>query len=96
MNMDKQPMVKAALAIRDFREDVAAVLGMSPDAIPADADLFGIGLGDRELGRLVDQWRDNALLVDPDVLAASPTLGAWGAYLRTVSPQPGLYLWGLR
>jgi mycobactin phenyloxazoline synthetase len=96
MDTDKQPnLVTATQAILDLRTDVAATLGMPPDAVPADADLTGIGLGDQELARLVDKWRENALLVDPAVLAASPTLKAWGAYLRTVTPQPGLYLWGL-
>ncbi|MEU6878007.1 phosphopantetheine-binding protein [Streptomyces sp. NPDC046712] len=69
------------LSADELRQEVAAVLGAQPDAVPGDAHLFHLGLGSLEMMRLVTRWRRQGLPAEFAELAAAPTLDDWHRHL---------------
>ncbi|MFI8293063.1 phosphopantetheine-binding protein [Streptomyces sp. NPDC085614] len=69
------------LSADELRGEVAAVLGVQPDTVPADAHLVHLGLGSLEMMRLVTRWRRQGLPAEFAELAAAPTLDAWHRHL---------------
>ncbi|WP_168702841.1 non-ribosomal peptide synthetase [Gordonia paraffinivorans] len=61
----------------DIRSDVAAILGLAPDALDADTDLIAQGLDSLRMMRLAGGWRKRGIDIDFARLAAAPTLDAW-------------------
>jgi mycobactin phenyloxazoline synthetase len=64
-----------------IRQEVAELLGVSADAVDADADLIGQGLDSIRMMTLSGRWRRRGLDVDFATLAANPTVLAWAALL---------------
>ncbi|GAA3636419.1 phosphopantetheine-binding protein [Streptomyces chitinivorans] len=65
----------------ELRQEVAAAAGLSPEAVPGDANLVHLGLGSLEMMRLVTRWRRQGVPADFAELAGSPTLEAWHRHL---------------
>ncbi|MFH0241923.1 phosphopantetheine-binding protein [Streptomyces sp. HK10] len=69
------------LSAEELRQEVAAAIGLSPEAVPDDAHLVHLGLGSLEMMRLVTRWRRQGITADFAELAGSPTLDAWHRHL---------------
>ncbi|TDD17255.1 phosphopantetheine-binding protein [Nonomuraea diastatica] len=65
-----------------LRENVAAIIGATPEEIPGDANLVYLGVGSLEMMRLVTKMRRQGITLDFSALAADPTLDAWEGHLR--------------
>jgi mycobactin phenyloxazoline synthetase len=64
---------------RTVREEVAELLGVSPDAVDPDADLIASGLDSIRMMSLSGRWRKQGIDVNFAALAETPTVAAWTA-----------------
>ncbi|MGV0627615.1 non-ribosomal peptide synthetase [Mycolicibacter minnesotensis] len=62
---------------RSVRDEVAELLGVSPDAIDPAQDLIASGLDSIRMMSLSGRWRKRGIDVDFATLAADPTVAAW-------------------
>lgn len=69
------------LSADELWRDVAAAIGVPPDAIAGDDHLVHLGLGSLEAMLLVTRWRRQGIPVDFDALTGAPTLDAWHQHL---------------
>lgn len=69
----------AATSSESVREEVAELLGMSPDAVDPDADLIASGLDSIRMMSLSGRWRKQGIDVGFAALAENPTVAAWSA-----------------
>ncbi|MEO3761126.1 amino acid adenylation domain-containing protein [Mycobacterium sp. B14F4] len=61
------------------REEVAELLGVTPDAVDPDADLIASGLDSIRMMSLSGRWRKQGIDVNFAALAENPTVAAWSA-----------------
>jgi len=61
------------------REEVAELLGVSPDAVNPDADLIASGLDSIRMMSLSGRWRKRGIDINFAALAENPTVAAWAA-----------------
>ena len=61
----------------DVRAEIAAVLGVEANSLPADGDLVMHGLDSLRMMKLAGQWRKRGYDVDFARLVADPTVEAW-------------------
>ncbi|KHO23836.1 peptide synthetase [Mycolicibacterium setense] len=59
------------------RDEVAELLGVSPDDVDPDADLIASGLDSIRMMSLSGRWRKQGINVGFAALAANPTVSAW-------------------
>jgi mycobactin phenyloxazoline synthetase len=86
----------AGTSLESVREEVAELLGVSPDAVDPDADLIASGLDSIRMMSLSGRWRKQGLDINFAALAENPTVAAWsalvtekgGAAEAEVAPQP--------
>lgn len=71
-----------AASVHTVREEVAELLGVSPDAVDPDADLIASGLDSIRMMSLSGRWRKQGIDVNFAALAENPTVAAWSALLR--------------
>lgn len=64
---------------RTVREEVAELLGVSPDEVDPDADLIASGLDSIRMMSLSGRWRKQGFDVNFATLAECPTVAAWSA-----------------
>lgn len=62
---------------QSVRDEVAELLGVSPDTIDPAQDLIASGLDSIRMMSLSGRWRKRGIDVDFATLAASPTVAAW-------------------
>ena len=60
-----------------MREDIAAILGESPDSLADDTDLLGVGLDSIGVMRLAGQWRRRGVTLGFAELIEGRTLADW-------------------
>lgn len=84
---------------RTVREEVAELLGVSPDSVDPDADLIASGLDSIRMMSLSGRWRKQGIDVNFAALAENPTVAAWSALVAehgtecraaTVAAEPGV------
>lgn len=61
------------------REEVAELLGVTPDEVDPDADLIASGLDSIRMMSLSGRWRKQGIGVNFAALAENPTVAAWTA-----------------
>ncbi len=61
------------------REEVAELLGVTPDDVDPDADLIASGLDSIRMMSLSGRWRKQGIDVNFAALAENPTVAAWSA-----------------
>lgn len=66
-----------ATSSQTVRDEVAELLGVSPDAVDPDADLIASGLDSIRMMSLSGRWRKQGINVGFAALAANPTVAAW-------------------
>ncbi|WAY17538.1 amino acid adenylation domain-containing protein [Mycolicibacterium fortuitum] len=66
-----------ATSAQTVRDEVAELLGVSPDAVDPDADLIASGLDSIRMMSLSGRWRKQGINVGFAALAANPTVTAW-------------------
>ncbi|WP_166905379.1 non-ribosomal peptide synthetase [Mycobacterium sp. DL440] len=66
-----------ATSSQTVRDEVAELLGVSPDAVDPDADLIASGLDSIRMMSLSGRWRKQGINVGFSALAANPTVAAW-------------------
>ncbi len=66
-----------ATSAQTVRDEVAELLGVSPDAVDPDADLIASGLDSIRMMSLSGRWRKQGINVGFAALAANPTVAAW-------------------
>ncbi|AEV74820.1 amino acid adenylation enzyme/thioester reductase family protein [Mycolicibacterium rhodesiae NBB3] len=64
---------------RTVRDEVAELLGVTPDAVDPDADLIASGLDSIRMMSLSGRWRKQGIDVNFAALAETPTVAAWSA-----------------
>lgn len=64
---------------RTVREEVAELLGVSPDEVDPNADLIASGLDSIRMMSLSGRWRKQGLDINFAALAENPTVAAWSA-----------------
>ncbi|KUI23473.1 non-ribosomal peptide synthetase [Mycobacterium sp. GA-1285] len=64
---------------RTVREEVAELLGVSPDEVDPNADLIACGLDSIRMMSLSGRWRKQGIDVNFAALAENPTVAAWSA-----------------
>ncbi|CAN5863275.1 phenyloxazoline synthase MbtB [soil metagenome] len=69
----------AATNADTVRDEVAELLGISPDALDPQADLIASGLDSIRMMSLSGRWRKQGIDVGFAALAADPTVAAWMA-----------------
>jgi mycobactin phenyloxazoline synthetase len=74
---------------RTVREEVAELLGVSPDAVEPDADLIASGLDSIRMMSLSGRWRKQGIDVNFAALAENPTVAAWSALVAGHSAHNG-------
>ena len=74
---------------RTVREEVAELLGVSPDAVDPDADLIASGLDSIRMMSLSGRWRKQGIDVNFAALAENPTVAAWSALVAGHSVDNG-------
>ncbi|OBI77410.1 non-ribosomal peptide synthetase, partial [Mycobacterium sp. E740] len=76
--------------VRTVHEEVAELLGVSPDEIDPDADLIASGLDSIRMMSLSGRWRKQGIDVNFAALAENPTVRAWSTMVadRSGSPAP--------
>ena len=72
----------AATSPQTVRDEVAELLGISPDALDPNADLIASGLDSIRMMSLSGRWRKQGINVGFAALAASPTVSAWVDLVR--------------
>lgn len=82
-------MGDAATSSETVRQEVAELLGVSPDAVDPDADLIASGLDSIRMMSLSGRWRKQGIDVNFAALAEAPTVAAWSALVaaRTAPPS---------
>lgn len=68
---------KADLTLERLRDDVARMLGESPEMIGDDENLLDYGLDSMRMLNLATQWSGGGIELQFADLAESPTLGDW-------------------
>ncbi|MCS4489638.1 phosphopantetheine-binding protein [Corynebacterium sp. ES2794-CONJ1] len=66
-----------------LKDELATVLGISPEIITADALMVDLGLDSMGLIMLVEKWRADGYEVEFNDLIAAPTFGQWLDILST-------------
>ncbi|PJK22428.1 non-ribosomal peptide synthetase [Mycolicibacterium goodii] len=66
-----------ATSPKTVHDEVAALLGLSPDALDPEADLIASGLDSIRMMSLSGRWRRQGIDVGFAELAAAPTVNAW-------------------
>lgn len=66
-----------ATSSQTVRDEVAELLGVSPDAVDPDADLIASGLDSIRMMSLSGRWRKQGINIGFAALAADPTVAAW-------------------
>ncbi len=69
-------------SVRTVREEVAELLGVSPDDVDPDADLIASGLDSIRMMSLSGRWRKQGIDVNFAALAENPTVAAWSALVE--------------
>lgn len=64
---------------RTVREEVAELLGVSPDEVDPNADLIASGLDSIRMMSLSGRWRKQGIDINFAALAENPTVAAWSA-----------------
>ncbi|ODQ91188.1 non-ribosomal peptide synthetase [Mycolicibacterium flavescens] len=64
---------------RTVRDEVAELLGVSPDEVDPDADLIASGLDSIRMMSLSGRWRKQGIDINFAALAENPTVAAWSA-----------------
>ncbi|WP_309227834.1 MULTISPECIES: amino acid adenylation domain-containing protein [unclassified Mycolicibacterium] len=70
-------MSVVATSSQTVRDEVAALLGISPGDVDPDADLIASGLDSIRMMSLSGRWRKQGINVGFAALAANPTVAAW-------------------
>ncbi|WKG01538.1 amino acid adenylation domain-containing protein [Mycolicibacterium sp. HK-90] len=70
-------MSVVATSSQTVRDEVAALLGVSPDDVDPQADLIASGLDSIRMMSLSGRWRKQGINVGFAALAANPTVAAW-------------------
>jgi mycobactin phenyloxazoline synthetase len=72
------------------REEVAELLGVSPEQVDPDADLIASGLDSIRMMSLSGRWRKQGIDVNFAALAENPTVAAWSALVaaRSAATRP--------
>jgi mycobactin phenyloxazoline synthetase len=80
----------AAADSQTIREEVAELLGISPDDVDPDGDLISQGLDSIRMMSLAGRWRRRGVDIDFATLAAEPSVRAWSGLVgtATVTDQP--------
>ncbi|OBF11851.1 non-ribosomal peptide synthetase [Mycobacterium sp. ACS4331] len=83
-------MGRAAASSPTVQEQVAELLGISPDALDPDADLIASGLDSIRMMSLSGRWRRQGIDVNFAALAENPTVAAWTRLVdeRTADSEP--------
>ncbi len=76
-----------AICPQSVREEVAELLGVTPDAVDPDADLIASGLDSIRMMSLSGRWRKQGIDVDFAALAENPTVAAWSALVAERSER---------
>ncbi|MFE8017233.1 phosphopantetheine-binding protein [Streptomyces antibioticus] len=77
--------------VERLRKDIAELLYVDVEDVPADENVFDHGLDSVRMMTLLQQWRaDGAAEIDMPVLAQRPTLTEWAALLAPAGgPRAG-------
>ncbi|HEX9834512.1 MAG TPA: amino acid adenylation domain-containing protein, partial [Mycobacterium sp.] len=88
--MDGAADNNGAPSVHTVREEVAELLGVTPDAVDPDADLIASGLDSIRMMSLSGRWRKQGIDVNFAALAENPTVAAWSALVgqRSVGDEP--------
>jgi mycobactin phenyloxazoline synthetase len=70
------------------RDEVAELLGVTPDALDPDADLIASGLDSIRMMSLSGRWRKRGIDVGFAVLAENPTVRAWSELVGDHDVKP--------
>lgn len=70
----------------DIRGAVADQLGCAPTALADDDDLIQAGLNSIAIMAMAGGWRKHGVTITFAELAATPTIAAWAALLRSAAP----------
>lgn len=70
-------MSVAATSAQTVRDEVAELLGVSPDSLDPEVDLIASGLDSIRMMSLSGRWRKRGIDVRFAALAAKPTVAAW-------------------
>ncbi|AEF35529.1 MULTISPECIES: non-ribosomal peptide synthetase [Mycobacteriaceae] len=71
---------------QSVRDEVAELLGVSPDTIDPAQDLIASGLDSIRMMSLSGRWRKRGIDVDFATLAADPTVAAWSDLVAAHAP----------
>nr|WP_090277916.1 non-ribosomal peptide synthetase [Mycolicibacterium komanii] len=71
------------------REEVAELLGVSPDEVDPNADLIASGLDSIRMMSLSGRWRKQGIDINFAALAENPTVAAWSALVADRSREDG-------
>lgn len=74
----------AATSALNVREQVAELLGVTPDALDPDADLIASGLDSIRMMSLSGRWRRQGIDIGFASLAENPTVSAWTRLVSTL------------
>ncbi len=74
---------------RTVREEVAELLGLSPDEVDPNADLIASGLDSIRMMSLSGRWRKQGIDINFAALAENPTVAAWSALVADRSRDDG-------
>ncbi len=80
-------MSVVATSSQTVRDEVAALLGISPDDVDPDADLIASGLDSIRMMSLSGRWRKQGINVGFAALAANPTVAAWIDLVAEHAPE---------
>ena len=69
---------KNGASVRTVREEVAELLGVTPDDVDPDADLIASGLDSIRMMSLSGRWRKQGIDINFAALAENPTVAAIG------------------
>lgn len=75
-------------AVHAVREEVAELLGVTPDEVDPEADLIASGLDSIRMMSLSGRWRKQGIPVNFAALAENPTVAAWSALVAQHSGDP--------
>ncbi|CRZ13592.1 non-ribosomal peptide synthetase [Mycolicibacterium neworleansense] len=80
-------MSVVATSSQTVRDEVAALLGISPDDVDPHADLIASGLDSIRMMSLSGRWRKQGINVGFAALAANPTVAAWIELVAEHAPE---------
>ncbi|ULE31947.1 non-ribosomal peptide synthetase [Mycobacterium sp. IDR2000157661] len=66
---------------RTVREEVAELLGVSPETVDPEADLIASGLDSIRMMSLSGRWRKQGIDINFAALAENPTVAAWSTFV---------------